>query len=144
MFDCDFVVADGTVYILELSPRLGGSSIPSLLNIAIDFDIVEFAVKKACGDPAGLPNGTDIRPSAAVLLGVTESGLLFYNQEEAESLQKEPWVESLSIRKNIGDSVAPFTDSRHSVGAATLSGRDRSDVEARVAELKRRLDMRAA
>lgn len=142
VFDCDFVAADDTVYILELSPRLGGNSIPDLLSLALGFDIVEFAVKKACSDPASVPKSSTIRPSAVVLLGVMERGHLSYNQEEVESLQKEPWVDSLSIPTSAGEPVAPFIDSRYSVGAATILGRDRNDVDARVAELKRRLNLR--
>ena len=55
-FDCDFVVAlDGTISLIELSPRLGGNSLSTLIRAAYDFDLVAYAVRHACGDPAGAP-----------------------------------------------------------------------------------------
>lgn len=142
-FDCDFVATHDRVCLLELSPRLGGNSIASLLRQATGFDLVEYAVRQACGDPFDLPHALHPRPTALVLFGVLQKGRLRYNASELESLQGEGWVNSLSLDYRSGDSVLPFTNGRHRVGEAIVSGADRLDVDARVVQLKARLDLKA-
>ena len=142
-FDCDFVVSNDEVYILELTPRIGGNSITKLLQRAIDFDIIEYSVKQVCGDQGILPDPIQTRPTAIVLLGVLENGHLIYDEKEAELLQKEDWIDSLSIDINIGDSVKPFIHGRNRNGEAIVFGKDRDDLDAKVIELKRRLSLKA-
>jgi len=144
VFDCDFVAAPDEVYILEMTPRLGGNSISTLLHQAADFDLIEYAVRQACGEPAPLPSQADIqRPTAIVLLGVAESGRLEYDRAEAAALRQEAWVHSLTIDVPAGEPVWPFIHGRHRLGEAVVFGRDRADLEARVRELKQRLRLRA-
>ncbi|MFZ2957049.1 MAG: ATP-grasp domain-containing protein, partial [Candidatus Ozemobacteraceae bacterium] len=52
-FDCDFVVNTEAVFILELSPRLGGNGISQLVHLAFGFDLVEHTVRWACRDNLG-------------------------------------------------------------------------------------------
>ncbi len=143
VFDCDFVATPEEVYILEMTPRLGGNSISTLLQQAAGFDIIEYAVRRAGGEPAALPPADIQRPTAIVLLGVAESGHLEYDQAEAAALRREAWVHSLAIDVPMGEPVWPFIHGRHCLGEAVVFGRDRADLEARVQELRRRLRLRA-
>jgi len=143
IFDCDFVAANNEVYILELSPRMGGNSISPLLYKATGFDLIEYGVRKSCRDESSLPKKIEIRPTAVVLLGVSNKGYLCYNKGEAEELSKEKWVDSLSLDLGIGEEVLPFINGRCRIGEAFIFGKDRTDLNARVDELKQRLGLKA-
>jgi biotin carboxylase len=143
-FDCDFVASDGEVYILEMSPRIGGNSISRLLLFACGFDLVEYGIRQACGDEVSLPSQIDIRPSAIVLLGSDEAGRFTYNRDEANALRREPWVERISFDIEIGALVLPFINGRHRVGEVIVSGRNRDEVDSHVVEVRERLSVRGA
>lgn len=142
-FDCDFVVQKDEVFILEITPRIGGNAISALWSKAVGFDIVEYSVRQACRDLVSLPITTQIRPTAVILLGVSEEGRLVYRADEFEALQREAWVDELSIDVPIGEVVRPFINGRNRVGEAFVYGFDRADVDAKVIELRQRLDLRA-
>lgn len=142
-FDCDFVVKEDEIYILELSPRMGGNSIASLLKQATGFDLVSYSVQQACGITVDLPAFLPIRPTALLLLGTDQAGMLSYNQDAAEALVREDWVDSLCFDMNLGDPVLPFVNSRHRVGEALIYGQDRINLEHNVQNFKQRLRLKA-
>ncbi len=142
-FDCDFVLLGHTVYILEVSPRLGGNAICELVRSAFSFDLVEHTVRWACGEAATPLPTSALRPRAIVLLGTTAAGRLQYDEAEAVALTREPWVESLEWDAAPGTPVQPFTDGRHRVGQALLAAADRDELDARVREVRARLQIRA-
>ncbi|NJP08458.1 MAG: ATP-grasp domain-containing protein [Leptolyngbyaceae cyanobacterium RU_5_1] len=141
LFDCDFVATENEIYILEISPRLGGNSIATLLKKATGFNIVEYSVKQACGEVTHLPTTVNIRPTSVVLLGVEKEGRLSYNQTELEALRQEVWVDSLSIDFAWGELVYPFIHGRNRVGEALIFGNNRNDLDNKVRELKQRLQL---
>lgn len=142
-FDCDFVSTSDEVFILEMTPRLGGNSIAPLLRRASHFDLVAWAVRWACGDAPDIPADLVIRPSAVVLLGVAAAGRLQYNQAEAIRLAREPWVDSLAWDVAPDTPVKPFIHGRHRVGQCFVYGADRDELDARVSDLRERLDVKA-
>jgi len=142
-FDCDFVAAGGVIFLLEISPRLGGNCISALMLEALDFDVVEHGVRVALGEDPEPPTDIGLRPAAAVILGVDVAGFLKYDRKEVEVLAQEQWVHAFSLDVAYGAAVQPFINGRHRVGEAILTGRDRADVEARIAELNKRLDLQA-
>lgn len=143
-FDCDFVVGSDHVYVLEMTPRLGGNSISTLLDAASGgFDLVEFAVRHACGENVSLPTSIQLSPTALVILGTTGEGKLTYCAREREALGREPWVVSISLDLPAGEAVRPFINGRNRVGEALVRGTDRRELDEHVRELRRRLDVRA-
>ncbi len=141
-FDCDFVATGEEIYILELSPRIGGNCISTLLKQATGYDIVEYSVRHACNDRTHVPEIIHTRPTAVILLGVSEGGHLVYDRTEAKALRQAEWVDSLSIDVDFGEPVLPFTNGRHRVGEALVFGKNRDDLDARVIEFRRRLNVR--
>jgi len=142
-FDCDFVAQPDAVYLLELSPRLGGNSISQLIRAAYDFDLVARTIQWACGDTClPLPRHPP-RASGVILLGSDAAGRLSFDADQADALAAEPWVESLSWDVPAGTPVQPFIDGRHRVGQALLQARDRAELDARVAAFKQRLQLHA-
>jgi biotin carboxylase len=144
LFDCDFVVGHDAVYVLELSPRLGGNSIAALLAFAAGFDALEYIIRFACGDTLAPPPWREPRGAAIVLLGVNATGRLRYDESEAARLRAEPWLARLAIDLPAGAPVEPFINGRHRVGEAIVAAADRPTLERRVAELKARLAMGVA
>ncbi|MGH8676549.1 MAG: ATP-grasp domain-containing protein [Burkholderiales bacterium] len=143
LFDCDFVLSEGTVFVLELSPRLGGNSIARLLQFAAGFDPLEYIIRCACGEPCPLPDPRLTRACAIVLLGTPQRGVLRYDLGELQRLREEPWVAWLEIDIPAGAPVEPFINGRHRVGEALVVADDRGQLESRVGELKARLALGA-
>lgn len=142
-FDCDFVASAKGVRILEMSPRLGGNSISTLVRKACGFDLVEYAVRQACGDAPPVPAPLPVRPTAVVLLGTEQAGRLVYDIAQVESLRREAWVDSLVLDERLDAPVKPFINGRRRVGVAFVWGEDRDDLDGRVEELTNRLNLRA-
>jgi biotin carboxylase len=139
-FDCDFVVTPaGVPYIIELTPRLGGNSLISLVLESTGVDLAEIAVRAACGDPVTLPAQPTARPTAQLILGAPGEGALTFDEAAFASLRREPWVRALSLDLAAGDRVERFTNGRHRIGEATLVGRSRADLDDMANELRLRL-----
>jgi len=142
-FDCDFVASDGRIVLIEMAPRLGGNSLSKLFKAALNFDLVAYAVAHACAAPYALPESRQPKPMSITILGVEGAGRLAWNEVEANALRREAWVDSLILDVPQGTPVEPFIDGRHRVGEALIAGIDRSDLDSRVGELKRRLALTA-
>jgi len=143
-FDCDFVVGSDGVYVLEMTPRLGGNSISTLLHAATGgFDLVEYAVRQACGENVSLPAAIALTPTAVVILGAAEAGNLAFDAHQLAALEREPWVESISMDLQSGAPVKAFTNGRHRVGEALVRGTDRAELDQHARDLRRRLNVRA-
>jgi biotin carboxylase len=144
VFDCDFVVAGDNVYILELSPRLGGNRITALLRESTGFDFVEYALRLACGDSPAAPAASDPQAMAVMILGSASAGRLSYDEAAACSLAETDWILSLSMDLAAGSRVRAFINGRERVGECFLRGSSQADVAAKTAEVDRRLRIRAS
>lgn len=143
VFDCDFVWSEGLVYLLEMTPRLGGNSISQLLRNATKFDLVEYAVKEACGDRIPLPSPAPvIQPSAVVILGVWEEGHLRIGVDPEVLLARRPWVTSLKLDVQPGARVHPFMNGRYRIGEAYIEASTRAEIPRLVAALNRDLALK--
>lgn len=143
-FDCDFVFGDdGDVYLLEVTPRLGGNSMTRLVRAAVGVDLAEVAVRLACGAHVGSFEALGERPVAQLVLGVGRAGRLTYDEDELVALRAEPWVRDLSLDVPAGSVVEAFVNGRTRVGEATVVADSRPDLDARVAELRIRLALDA-
>jgi biotin carboxylase len=140
-FDCDFVSTPSGVYLLEVTPRLGGNSLSALVEAACGFDIVKAAVRYACGEEVLVADGLSPRPSAILILGVNDEGCLWFNADEVAALKREPWVRHLAMDYPVGTTVRPFVDGRERIGEALLTGHDRDDLDRHVCELETRLGL---
>lgn len=142
-FDCDYIVRPQDVVLLEISPRLGGNSITPLVRVATGIDLTELTLRSACGESVEIPGAIDVRPSGLVLLGTDRAGRLSYDDAEVEALCREPWVDHVVLDLAAGSPVEQFTDGRKRVGEALVTGASRAQVDERIAEIIRRLNVRA-
>jgi biotin carboxylase len=142
-FDCDFVVNPQAVFILELSPRLGGNSISQLVTLAYDFDLVDRAVRWATREDLPPLPVRPPRPSAVVIFGADRAGSLSYSEAETARLAHQPWVRSLVLDHPPGTRVESFTDGRRRVGQALLVAETRMELDRRAIELRASLAITA-
>lgn len=139
-FDCDFVWANDRVYLLEITPRLGGNSISQLLRYASGFDLVEYAVRKACGDRVAIPScGFVAQPTAVIILGVWTEGALQIRADPADVVQRYSWVIDLKYDVESGSRVHPFINGRHRIGELYINAARREDIPGRVEVIKNNL-----
>jgi biotin carboxylase len=141
-FDCDFVISGGRVFLLEITPRLGGNSISKLVESAIGFRLTEYAVRLAVGETPPLPMQQVPGATAVLIFGSDTPGQLEYDEEAAQQLSREDWVVSLNLDVAVGAHIRPFIDGRHRIGEAIIKASSRGALLAREAELRRRLDIR--
>ncbi|MDR1530434.1 MAG: ATP-grasp domain-containing protein [Burkholderiales bacterium] len=142
VFDCDFVVDDECVTLIEITPRLGGNSLSRLFKTALNFDLAAFAVAYACSDHLpvlDIPACTPQNSAAIVILGVERAGRLSWNEQEVSRLRQEAWVRDLRIDVPYGEKVMPFINGRNRIGEALVTGSNRDDLDARLTELHARL-----
>ena len=141
--DCDFVVAEDRVVVIEMTPRLGGNSLSRLFEVALEVDLVAAAVRHACGDVVSLPPQRRPKAAAVAILGVDRPGRVAWDAAQANALAGEPWLQSLLFDVAQGQEVGAFVNGRHRIGEVLVVGETRDDVDARLAELERRLNLRA-
>jgi biotin carboxylase len=142
-FDCDFVAGSEGIVLIEMTPRLGGSSLSSLFKASLDFDLVAYAVAHACADSCFIPEPREPRPTSTAILGVEKGGRLAWNAAEADALRQEEWVDTLILDFPQGAPVKRFISGRQRVGEALIVGTDRQDLDSRIAEFQRRLALTA-
>lgn len=138
-FDCDFVVLQDTCVVLEIAPRLGGNSLSTLVRSACAVDLVEAAVRFACGDLPAAPIRVEPRACAILILGVEKAGTLSFDAAAVDALRKEDWVGGLTLDLPPSATVRPFTSGRDRVGEALILADSRIHLDLHVADLKRRL-----
>jgi biotin carboxylase len=141
--DCDFVANDRGIFLIEVTPRLGGNSLSRLVGAALGFDLVSASVRVACGDEVSIPMTLAPTPAAIVILGVERAGRLDWNIEQARALALEPWVSTLLFDIAHGERAEAFINGRHRVGEVLITGASRDDIDAKVNEVIRRLELRA-
>lgn len=140
--DCDFIVGDRGIYLIEVTPRLGGNSLSRLVAAALGFDLVAAAVHDACGDAVAIPSRRPASAAALLILGVPSAGRVTWNLEQAEALTREPWVGNLVFDMVDGQQAQAFVNGRHRVGEVLVTGASRDDVDTKVKQVAERLDLR--
>lgn len=139
-FDGDFVMADGVVYLLELTPRVGGNSLIKLWAASQGFDMPKVAVLEALGVQQPAISACAL-PAVVRILSVSRSGQLHYDESAARALKHDPRVFSLELDCPPGSSVQAFADGRHRVGDLTITADTPAEVDALLADALARLSL---
>jgi biotin carboxylase len=130
-FDCDFVVtSQGAVHMLEISPRIGGNSLSTLFDTALESDLLGYAVSYALGvknwEITALP---EPKPVAVVLLGVMTGGRATWDERAEHALSKLPGVLSFTMDIIQGAEVGPFINGRGRLGEMLLIAENRQKLD---------------
>ena len=103
-FMADFMVRDGRVVILEMTPRPGGDSIPDLVRLATGKDLLGLHldfVSGRCqgGDRIARPDGS----FASINLYAPKKGVI--RHLDPSRLLALPWVKGFFPKKGVGDRI---------------------------------------
>ena len=102
-FMVDFVVHEGQPFIIEISPRPGGDSIPHLVKTAMGCDTIGLYLDMACGRPFYPDRDFPIRPSGSLNLYGTREGII--TLLDTSEMEKQGWVRKIFLKKRAGDRI---------------------------------------
>jgi biotin carboxylase len=104
-FMADFIMHDGRVVLLEMTPRPGGDSIPDLVETATGRDLIGIHLDMVSGKsnsfgPLPLPPES----FASIHLYASDEGTITYL--DSSRILSQPWVKALVLKKRTGDQVS--------------------------------------
>ena len=139
----EFVVSENQVHILELAPKLPGRGALELVRLSAGVDLAACAGAIAAGETPDLRPEDDNRAWGLVFLGPSSPGMLKFDLAEAEKLAEEKWIRDLRWFVPQDSVIEQGSPLLFAAGRIFVSGRDRDAVDARVAEVYRRLHIRS-
>lgn len=104
-FMVDFVIKDGYPFILEMTPRPGGDSIPDLVEVATGMDLLDLHLNvslQGYAAPRDIPVASDT--FASINIFTKKEGII--TGLDVSQILALASVRSLTLRKNIGDKLA--------------------------------------
>lgn len=144
VFDCDFVVtADGTVVLLELTPRLGGNLLSEVVRESSGIDLVVTAIQMAVGGAIPSMASNDPVSAAVIILGLDRDGIANWSVEKAAKAPQHPLVRKISFDIPLGTYAMRFTEGRHRIGEVLIAGGDLAQVRKAVIEVEAAINLRA-
>lgn len=115
--DFDVRVSPTRVTVIELSARLGGNGIPSLVEHATGVDLISMTVDHALGrSPSAAPRVGAVRQCGSYVFGSPQAGVLASVVEADELERRVPEVFEYRLHRQPGDTVRAFEHSGNSVG----------------------------
>lgn len=141
LFDADFIVEGGRVWLLEFSPRQGGNSLNRLLEASHGISLVEWGVQLAVGGPLRPVLRQERRAAVVRILGVDRPGRLRYREDVVTRLNKEPWVVHLGMDHAPGTLVRAFVDGTCRVGELVVQAERAEEAMERAEEALRQLEL---
>lgn len=99
----DFLVGEGGIFLLELSPRPGGDCLPHLLRSAHGMDMLSLALDFAGGREVRPPEWENTPPHAGLRLSARRSGIL--QGIDASRLTGDPRVCELHLSRKQGHRI---------------------------------------
>ncbi|MBN2331673.1 MAG: ATP-grasp domain-containing protein [Deltaproteobacteria bacterium] len=99
----DFIISNGEIVLLELTPRPGGDCLPALLRAASGFDILGFSLAFARHQTMQHLPPHDMPPMVGIRLLAHRSGIV--KQINAERLERDPRVRDLAIIRSAGHRI---------------------------------------
>jgi biotin carboxylase len=117
--DFDVVVTPHRVTVIEMSPRLGGNGIPSIVERATGVDLTTMTLRWALGEPVELPaSSTCARPGGSWIFGTPRGGPLRSIASAAEVLAAVPECFECTVNYQPQDIAPPFDHSGNALGSA--------------------------
>lgn len=127
LFNIEWRVSGGKVYLMEVSPRAGGNRLAEILNYATDVNIIHAETVKSVGiRPEGVKEPTYNGYYAIYNIHSERAGAF-----DSLEINKElaPHIVEKELRVQKGDSIASFTGANASIGTLFLKFDSRNDLE---------------
>lgn len=137
--DVDVVVTpDGTVHIIEMGARVGGSGVTDLVRYAYGVDVVEASVNAAVGLPADLQPLSEPRFASLTIFGADSAGLLTAVDGE-DAVRALPETAELRLVARVGRRVAAYEYAAAKLGCLVLAADSAERLAAAEREVARTL-----
>ena len=121
-FDFDAIVTDNKVYIIEISPRLGGNGVPIVISYATRNDYLEFQIKYSLGELGSVKiNNNGIQPVLSYIFGSDRAGIIQNLPDPEEIINKHQNILEIHFRYRNGEQVGRFENSSNSIGYSIIN-----------------------
>jgi len=132
--NCDFILKDDEVYLLEIGARMGGTSLPQLTQNYTGLDWIRIAIDLALGQlsPEKIINQKLFNmPTASTLIFSNTAGI-FRRIIMPEWLKNDNTVTHLVVDVKKGDSVRKFKFGPDRIGEIVFAAESLDEVETKV------------
>ena len=99
----DFIVQDDTVFLLEMTPRVGGDCLPPLILSSCGLDMITLALDFAQGKALSIPEKSHWRPLVGLRVFADTAGLI--RRIDESSVRDDPRVVKSHIAHGAGSNV---------------------------------------
>jgi hypothetical protein len=99
----DFMVRDGEIILLEMTPRPGGDCLPALLRNALHLDIIALTLDAAQNRPLNIGSFRPSRPFVGLRIHAGQSGIL--RRIDVSSATENPRIKEIQILRRPGDII---------------------------------------
>jgi len=127
LFNIEWRVSNGKVYLMEISPRAGGNRLAEILNYATDVNIIEAEVSKAIGESMPNIHEPNYKGHYCILVLHSDRAGLFQNVEISTNFTGE--VIEKEIRVKQGELVESFAGANNATGTLFLKFNTRQDMD---------------
>ncbi len=123
-FDADIVVdlTSQQVYILEVTPRVGGNSLTTLIRYAYGFDMIGYLIAYATRSSIKTTVFDKPKLTKVKLLGSLYPSIISYDVKYIDYLKECPNIKYINVEYKPGESVNPFINGRNRVGEVVIQG----------------------
>lgn len=132
----DLILKDGTVYVIELTGRVGANCLPELVKINYGVEYYKMIAALAIGDDPieywKQKNSYETAGLAKMIISTEKSGVL---KEIAYQDHNDPDVIQVSFFKKPGDEIRRFVDSNDCIGQIIVKGKDMNSCEKKEQEV---------
>jgi biotin carboxylase len=103
-FMVDFIIRDNAPFIIEMSPRPGGDSIPDLVKTATNCDTLGIYLDLVCGRPFLIGSKPlQVRATGSLNLYAPHEGRITYL--DVSEIQRQQIVKGVFLKKKLGDRI---------------------------------------
>ncbi len=129
LFNVEWRVSGGKVYLMEVSPRAGGNRLAEILNYATDVDVIKAEMLKSVGEDCGEVHEPNYNGNYAIYNLHSNRHGQFERLTIDPSFEKNYLIEK-EVRVKAGDSVEPFSGANTSLGTLFLRTETRQEMDA--------------
>lgn len=129
LFNVEWRVSKGKVYLMEVSPRAGGNRLAEILNYATDIDIIKAETLKSIGADCGEVHDPNYNGHYAIYNLHSNRNGRFKKLIIDPAFEKKYLIEK-EVRVEIGDIVEPFVGANTSLGTLFLRADTRQEMDA--------------
>lgn len=127
LFNVEWRISNGRVFLMEVSPRAGGNRLAEILNYATDVDIIEAETIKSVGITPAFVKEPDYNGFYAIYNLHSDKSGIFKGITIKKQLEKH--IVEKEIRVEEGERVESFKGANNSIGTLFLRFKSRAGMD---------------